>query len=73
MAAMIGVDSCQSRALTATGDKILEEEGLLDGGQYNDFGVSACLAWAIVMDPVQKRHSQPRYYHQVVKSYYTDF
>ncbi len=41
MAAMIGVDSCPIEGFNREAvDKILEEEGLLDGGQYNDFGVS---------------------------------
>ena len=57
MAAMIGVDSCPIEGFNREAvDKILEEEGLLDGGQYNDFGVSCMLSLGYRdMDPVQKR------------------
>ena len=57
MAAMIGVDSCPIEGFNReVVDKILEEEGLLDGGQYNDFGVSCMLSLGYRdMDPVQKR------------------
>ena len=60
MAAMIGVDSCPIEGFNrAAVDKILEEEGLLDGGQYNDFGVSCMLSLGYRdMAPVQK-HRQP--------------